>query len=48
MIFAISADGDKVALQGKEGLAYLSVGSNELRVVDPSAGESHFMSGRIA
>jgi WD40 repeat protein len=45
---AISADVDKVALQGKEGLAYLSVGSNELHVVDPSAGESHFMSGRIA
>lgn len=44
---AISADGDRVALQGKEGLAYLSVGSNDLRVVDASAGESHFMSGRI-
>jgi len=45
---AISADGHKVALQGKEGLACLSVGSNELRIVDSAAGESHFMSGRIA
>ena len=45
---AISADGHKVALQGKEGLAYLSVGSNELRIVDSAAGESHFVSGRIA
>jgi hypothetical protein len=45
---AITSHSDKVALQGRDGLAYLTVASNELHVVDSTAGESHFTSHRVA
>jgi len=45
---AISATGDKVGLQGKEGLAYVSVSSNEVQIIDPAADDPHSTSHRIA
>ena len=45
---SITARGDKVALQGREGLACFSVASSELHIVDSTAGESHFTSHRVA
>jgi hypothetical protein len=45
---AIAATGDKVGLQGKEGLAYISVSSNAVHIMDPAADDSHSTSHRIA
>jgi hypothetical protein len=38
---ALTSAGDKVAFQGQQGLAYSSMASNELHVLDSSAGEAH-------